>query len=285
MGKYAIVTDSAANFYPKDLEGRDIYMLPLSITFGEESFRDKYDLNSDELVAQLDQTKPMTSAPLLGDVQDLVEELNGKNYDGILGITMAGALSSTHDVIKASLDQVKAPTRIIDTQTVSVPEAEYIRHAEQLFAEGKDLDVVADLLQKKADANDGVFFAHVYSLDYLIAGGRLSRMQAIVGKALKIIPLVNLDAHGSIQVLDKMRGKKRSIAQLVQYAEDFIGDAPYRLAFVYGRGPEQVEDLKKAAAHLIEGAQTVRTEQISTLIMAHSGPDVAAICVYRINEA
>lgn len=281
MKKYAIVTDSASNILPEDCEGQDLYMLPLTITFGERSYRDKHDLTGDQLAAMLDHEKPLSSAPVLGDAQALIEVLKAKSYDGILGLSMPAALSSTYDVMAGVLDRVDVPSRLVDTQTVSIPQSEYVHHAQHLFGQGWDLDRVADLLSQKVLSGDAVFFAYVQSLDYLIAGGRLSRLQGIAGKVLQIKPIVNLSPEANVEVLEKMRGKKRTLAKMVEYAENFVQGKSYRIGFVYGRHPDQVKDLKDACAHLIEGADHVSEGQISTLIMAHSGPDVSAITLYR----
>lgn len=281
MKRYAIVTDSSVNLPKEDHDNPHVYTLPLTITFGDQSFRDQVDITGEELVTWLDQKRPQTSAPLLGDAQALTDDLNAKAYDGILALTMPKALSSTHDVIKASLQQVKAPSRIVDTRTVSIPQGEYVHHALSLFRRGQDLDRVADRLDQKARDGDAVFFAYVHSLDYLVGGGRLSQVQGMVGKALQIKPIVNLDPHGSIQVLAKMRGKKRTIAKMMELMEAFVQGASYRMGFVYGRDPSQSQDLWEAAADLRTHADGTYEDRISSLIMAHSGPDVSAICAYR----
>ena len=72
---FRVVTDSTSDVPPEWCQQYGIEVVPLRVLFGEESFRDRVDLSTDEFFARLRQADrlPTTSAPSPGDFATVYE--------------------------------------------------------------------------------------------------------------------------------------------------------------------------------------------------------------------
>ena len=96
MGKIALVTDSTA-YLPGELtKAYDITIVPLSLIWGDQTYRDGVDIQPDEFYARLKITKvlPTTSQVPVLDMQRNFQELVDKDFE-VLGIFISANLSGT----------------------------------------------------------------------------------------------------------------------------------------------------------------------------------------------
>ena len=86
--------------------------------------------------------------------------------------------------------------------------------------ENETMDVVVEKLNQLVPRI--VIAAVLETLDYLLAGGRLSKSSWMVGKLLSIIPIITF-IDSKVQVLTKKRGikqAKRALVELIQELSD-----------------------------------------------------------------
>ena len=96
MSKLAVVTDSTA-YLPRELNQQYyIQVIPLTVIFGEEIFRDGVDLSPTAFYNRLQESDrmPTTSQVTVGAFKDLFERLYQDGRD-ILVVTISGRLSGT----------------------------------------------------------------------------------------------------------------------------------------------------------------------------------------------
>ena len=87
-----------------------------------------------------------------------------------------------------------------------------------MAAQGMDLDELIPNLRGLIPRVYMVFF--VESLDYLEAGGRIGRAQALLGSMLNIKPLLILE-DGEIVPLEKVRTRAKAIEKLAEFVSEF----------------------------------------------------------------
>lgn len=68
--KIAVMSDSTAYITPEDREKYRIHMVPLSVTFQDDSYREELDITTEEFYQKLADYKelPRTSQPSVGEV-------------------------------------------------------------------------------------------------------------------------------------------------------------------------------------------------------------------------
>lgn len=282
MGKYAILTDSASHFEQEEIKDTNIFMIPLSINIEEKSYKDRVEITSSKIVEAMEKHQIKTSMPVVGEFIKIVDEIKSKGYKGIIGMPVPAQLSGSFKIMEEILKLSGLEYAMVDTLSVSLPMGYLVLEGSRLLNEGKSIQETKKILEHRR--NEVTFFAGIENLDYLIRGGRLSKIAGNFGKALKIIPIVNLDHEGKVTIVEKTRGTKQALTKLVQNTIDFIGDREYILFFAYGRDESQILDLKERAAELIKNAKSVETRQLPAIILAHSGPEVSAIGVYLLDK-
>ena len=93
----AIVTDSTTSLPDEVRESPNIWVVPLSFSFGpEETYTDKVDLSNAEFYEKLrnSPTFPTTSQPPAGAFAEAYESLHA--YDNILVLTVSSKVSGTY---------------------------------------------------------------------------------------------------------------------------------------------------------------------------------------------
>src|SRR5690625_8027623 len=102
--KIAIVTDSTA-YIPDDLLTKhNIHTVPLSVVFGNESFREEIDITTDEFYERMRNEKelPTTSQPAIGTFVDVFEKLS-EDYDEVISIHLSQKFSGTFNADRKSV--------------------------------------------------------------------------------------------------------------------------------------------------------------------------------------
>ena len=100
-----IVTDSGADIPDNLVRDLDITVVPLTVSFGQETYKDGVDLSSDEFYRKLinENLMPCSSQPSVGTFCEAYRELKN-NDDHILSIHISSKLSGT---INSAVQAVK----------------------------------------------------------------------------------------------------------------------------------------------------------------------------------
>ena len=213
----AVVTDSTADI-PSDLvEQSGVTIVPAFVRFGDEEFRDKVDIATEDFYSRLARDKdvfPTTSQPSPGDFKTVYDELLAEN-DEIVSIHISSAVSGTYASAVAGAAQADpSGERIkhVDSQTASMATGFIALTAQQIIDDGGSAD---DAIAAANDMVPRVQFAGTPdTLEYLKRGGRLKGAQALVAGVLKIRPVLAI-VDGEVEVIAKPRSHRRALAALI----------------------------------------------------------------------
>ena len=213
----AVVTDSTADI-PSDLvEQSGVTIVPAFVRFGDEEFRDKVDIATEDFYSRLARDKdvfPTTSQPSPGDFKTVYDELLAEN-DEIVSIHISSAVSGTYASAVAGAAQADpSGERIkhVDSRSASMATGFIALTAKQIIDDGGSSDDAV------ASANGMVprvqFAGTPDTLEYLKRGGRLKGAQALVAGVLKIRPVLAI-VDGEVEVIAKPRSHRRALAALI----------------------------------------------------------------------
>ena len=101
-------------------------------------------------------------------------------------------------------------------------------------------DEAVTAAEKRAAGTSAYFY--VDTLDYLRRGGRIGAAQALLGSALAVKPLLQLDG-GRIELLEKVRTASKAIARLEEIVAERAGSAPVDIAVHHLAAPERAAAL------------------------------------------
>ena len=281
MSQVAIFTDSASDLDRAAATAAGIHIIPLLVTFGDETFRAGTELSTaafwERMVAP-DAPWPKTAASSPGEFRAAYEAAFAAGADAIVSIHVAANLSGT--MKSAQIARGMLPEReihLVDSRGVSMAEGILARMGVELAAEGRSAAEIAAVLEARAP--DMVMYVVLETLEYVRKGGRISGTQAAIGTLLSVKPIIRL-RHGDIETVDRVRTRSKARERLLE----LICVRPIdRLSVLHTVSPDvdafrddllaRVPDLDPAA---------VTTELVGASVGPHLGPGcVGAAILYR----
>jgi DegV family protein with EDD domain len=126
-------------------------VVPLYVRFGEEIFRDRVDITSEEFYRRLVNvtTLPSTTQPTPNDFAEVYKTL-AKETNEILVVVVSSKLSGTYQSALQARDMVEGKCRIeiVDSLSVAMAQGLIVIAAAKAVQSGADLNKAADLARK-----------------------------------------------------------------------------------------------------------------------------------------
>jgi DAK2 domain fusion protein YloV len=244
----AIVSDSAADLADVILDRHRIAIVPLQVTFGDQTFKDRVELRPDEFYARLKDAKvlPTTSQPTPADfVKTFRSALD--EADDVVAVLVSGTLSGTFTSAQtaarvAGLDRVS----FVDSRSASLGEGMLALRGAELAESGwPTTEVVAEL--ERVRGQSGLFLT-VDTYENLIRSGRVSKGKAWLGGMLDVKPILTLDETGRLIPVDRARGREAVFRRVLQLIDKRLTPRPrvVRFGIVHVQAPEVAERVKSA---------------------------------------
>jgi DegV family protein with EDD domain len=278
MPQVKIITDSSADLGPEVAARLGITVLPVSIHFGNKTFRDGIDINATEFFDRLKHNSvfPTTSPPVPSLFEDTFAELM-KQTDQIVAVHASSKLSQTFARAQRAASPLlgRAKIHVIDSQLVSVGLGMLVTAAAQAAESGANVDEVVRLVRGMIPRIYIAFFSD--TLEYLERGGRIRKAQAILGGMLNIKPLLILE-DGDIVALEKVRTRTKAVEKLVEFIIEFAHIE--RMVILHSTTPEDV-NLLIEQVNLALPNLDMKVELYGPALGTHLGPGALGVVVYE----
>ena len=194
MSRVAIVTDSASDMDPARAASLGISIVPLLVSFGDETFSAGVDLTKDDFWARVKApNSPIatTAACSPGTFQQAYQKAFDGGADSIVSVHVADALSGTlkaAEVAKASMPEREI--RIVDSQSASMGEGMLAELGVKMAETGASAAEIAAALEARRP--DLQVYLALETLEYLKRGGRISGPRAAIGTLLSVKPIIEI---------------------------------------------------------------------------------------------
>ena len=262
-----IIVDSGSSIKQDEREKYGVDILPLRVQMGEDSFLDGVDLSVDEFYNRLINLNefPKTSLPSLEDAQKLVEDYTDKG-DEVLIITISSGISGTFQTMRMLFEENEKVT-VFDSQMAVGGVRFLVQEARKYEQEG--MEVIVEKLNALVPRI--VTAAIPETLDYLLAGGRLSKLSWMLGTMLSIKPVIGF-VESKVTVLVKKRGLKQAMKQIVEMAVTDNCDPEYGIVASYTYNKDNVDQVIAMSPAEIQAMVKVYDNLIPS-IACHWGPN------------
>jgi DegV family protein with EDD domain len=248
-----------------------ITVVPVYLRFGDEVFRDGVDISADEFYRRLshDTIHPSTTQPSPQDFTDVYKGLIQK-ADGIVSIHVSGKLSGTCNSAlqgKAAAGK-ECPIEVIDSQVVTMGLGQLAIAANTLARSGRSLPQVVEQVKQMIPR------IHVLglldTLKYLALGGRIGKVQALLGSILNVKPMLTIK-DGALAPAGRVRSRAKGIDILF----DFVKNAAdiQDLAVVYNTAPDEAQAFVTRLGSLFP-EEKIRLTQLGPALGVHAGPGI-----------
>ncbi|AEY89335.1 hypothetical protein SHJG_4063 [Streptomyces hygroscopicus subsp. jinggangensis 5008] len=273
----AIVTDSTAYLPPRAMERHGITAVPLTVVLGDQALEEGTEISTRSLAQALQKRRPVTtSRPSPQVFAETYREVTESGACGIVSLHLSAELSGTYDAAVLAAREAPVPVRVVDTGMVAMALGFCALAAAQAAEAGGTVDEAVTAAEKRADGTSAFFY--VDTLDYLRRGGRIGAAQALLGSALAVKPLLQLDA-GRIDLLEKVRTASRAIARLEELAAERAGNAEVDIAVHHLAAPDRAAALADRLRARLPGLADLHVSEVGAVIGAHTGPGLLGAVV------
>ncbi|WP_002147268.1 DegV family protein [Bacillus cereus] len=280
-----IITDSAADLPVELLQAYDIDLIPLRVyDEAETEYLDGVTLKSVTLLQKMREGAVYkTSLPSLETFQEKFVSY-GKEGNPCIYLAFSSELSGTYQssvVIKEEVKETYADLdlEIIDTKCASLGQGIVVLEAAKMAKEGASKEDILNRVAFLMEHMEHIFT--VADLQYLVRGGRLSKVAGFIGGLLNIKPILNVE-EGKLVPLEKVRGKKKVLSRIVDIMEERGKDLKDQtIGMTHGDDLETAEALKALITERF-GCEVFIVNTIGAAIGAHTGP--GALTLFFLNE-
>lgn len=270
-----ILVDSGADYEPKELLERNVECVPISICFGNESYQDGVELSKEQFYEKLAVQFPTTSQP---SPYAFAQHFQAAKQAGdeLVAIVLSSALSGTYQgACLAREDVGYDKIYIIDSKSATIGMQILVDYALRLREQGLSGREIADAvtaLQPRVR-----LFASMNTLEYLCKGGRLSKASAGVGTLAHLKPVITLAEDGSVEVVAKCIGMKRSIGTLVSKVEEYKLDPAFPLYPIYSQNASNLTQMVTRFCKKGFAMEEADGRNLGPTIGAHIGPNCCGV--------
>lgn len=248
---YVIVCGATSDLPLRAITEFGIEVIPMSVQLGSDDFSyhpDEKALTCKTFYERLragEDSKTSQITPLVFKETFASFLKEGKD---VLFLSFSSGLSGTYNSARLMAEEVmeEYPERrvvCVDSLCASIGEGLLVYLAGRLKAEGKSFEEVTDWVEENHTK-----ICHWFTVDDLIhlkRGGRLNSLEAVVGTALKIKPVLSVDREGKLTVVAKVRGAKKGMEYLKErLINDGFNTKDQTVIIGHADAPETAQQLK-----------------------------------------
>lgn len=282
MGNVAIVTDSNSGISQAEAKELGIYVIPMPFLVDGKLYFEDVDMNKEQFYHFLENDADLsTSQPSPGDVMDLWDKLL-KEYDEIVHIPMSSGLSASCSTAMGLARDYDGKVQVVDNQRISVTMQQSVMDAKHLVAAGKSAAQIKEILEK--EALESSIYLMVDTLKYLKKGGRITPAAALLGSALNLKPILQIQGD-KLDAYKKVRGVKAAKKNMLEAMKkdvegrfsDYVTKGQLKLHVAYTTDEETARQWKEEVQSMFPDIAISRMDPLSFSVTCHTGPGVLAI--------
>lgn len=270
-----IITDSAADFEPWELEKLNISYIYLPVIFGDSEYRG--DLTKDGFYELLRESEelPKTAQESPQVLMDLFEQAKEQGDEAVF-ISLSSALSGAYQSAVMSCNLVDyEDCYVVDSLNATGGQRLIVEYAVKLRDEGRSAkEIVAELERLRGRIE---LYACIDTLEYLYRGGRISHTAYKVGTFVNIKPIITVEKNGQVGVPGKSMGMRKGMDNLCKRVAEKKPDEAFPLYVMYTDDRTVAETLVKRLAVFGFEVPDDRIIQVGSVIGSHIGPHACGL--------
>ncbi|MCF3104011.1 DegV family protein [Streptomyces roseoverticillatus] len=273
----AVITDSTAYLPQRAMERYSITAVPLTVVLGDEALEEGTEISARCVAQALQKRRPVTTSRPGPEVFAAAYRAAAEaGAEGIVSLHLSSEFSGTYDAAVLAARDAEVPVRVVDTGMVAMALGFCALAAAETADAGGTLDEAVAASEKRAQGTAAFFY--VDTLDYLRRGGRIGAAQALLGSALAVKPLLQLEG-GRIELREKVRTASKAIARLEEIAVERAGTAPVDIAVHHLAAPDRATELADRLKERLPALEELHVSEVGAVIGAHTGPGLLGVVV------
>ena len=273
-----IVADTSTMYSTAQAREAGFEVAPLSVTIAGKSYKELDEIQLDEFIGIIGQGHmPTSSQPALGDVIAMYE---GCGDDEVLNISMADGLSGTYSTAVAAAENVSnGKIEVINSGTLCGPHRYMVETAAKMAHAGATMQEIKAKVHALMDTD--LSFLIPSDFDYLRRGGRLSPLVSLVGKTIKLAPVLTQSKDGRQLVMSTVsRSFKLAIKHVAKELQAWGVEKGWRIYVVHAAAPGLAESARAQLTEAFPEA-TLEALPLTPVFTTQGGPGCVAIQVVK----
>ena len=279
--KTIIITDSCCDLSYSYISENNLEVIPFPFSIDGKEYVDDFGrfLSYEDFYNELRNG----ATPLTSQISAFTFEQVFKKYvsegNAVIYIGFSSALSQTfnNSILARNivLEEIpEADITVIDSKSASVGLGAIVFYANELLKQGKPKDEIIEWIENNKLKSNHWFI--IDSLEHLKRGGRISAASAAVGTMLDIKPLLNVDDEGKLNVLKKIRGRKKAIRELLDELQNIKNSEEQTIFINHGDCLKDAEKLRDLVLNEVN-VKDVVINYIGPIIGSHTGPGMLCL--------
>jgi DegV family protein with EDD domain len=278
-----IVTDTTCDLTPAMAKEYDVTITPINIHFGTESYKEGVNMDWDLFYRKIEEMGilPTTSQPSVGEFSEVYRRLAKEGADAIISTHVTSKLSGTYQSACLAAEQVSGEVKVYPHDSLAGSAALGLAcvEASRMARAGKTPEEIVSRLDEIRSRVSVVLVME--NLEYARKSGRVGGLAAALGSLLNLKPVVGLE-DGLLDVVEKVRTRKKSLDRLIEIAEERVGTTdPVNVGVIHARAPEAGEERLSRVRERFNCAESYVVELCASLVV-HFGPGTIGLCFYRV---
>ncbi|MGC9772249.1 DegV family protein [Fervidobacterium islandicum] len=249
-------------------------VFPLRVYVDGKEYIDKVTITDEQFYEFcLAGAKVSTSQPNPEMMRDKLKKCS-KEFENVYVVTISQKLSGTYDTISSIVkDERLKNVTVLDSKSGSVKTTYVLQRVINAAENGiKVTQEIVDTFVKES-----LLVFSVSSLEYLERGGRIGHAKALLGKLLRIKPILTTNDEGYTASLGMERTHDGLINRMRELTKEFMAKVDNPIVI----GGYGVVHMKEYLDKLLKGFNVHSVARIGPAIAAHVGPEVFGLVVGR----
>ncbi len=280
-----IIVDSTTDLPKEVIDKYNIDVLPLRVLIDEKEYTDKETITVDEVYDVMKKgVCPKTSLPNPKTTYELFKKYASKGIDFIF-YSFSSKLSSTFQNAFLVVEELKKEFRkvnmaVVDTKAGSLGSGLIALQGAKLAGIGTSFE---NILKISRDSIKHI--EHIFTIDdlyWLLKGGRIHRSSAVIGSALNIKPILNVE-DGEMKLIKKIRGRKKALDAVVNIVEERIRNFPNQIiGIAHADDFKSAFEIKDMLLERIGHNKNIIIEKVGSVVGTHIG--IGGVGVFFFNK-
>jgi len=264
---------------PQELiEKYKIDIIPLSVILGPEIITET-EITNETFYAKLNQSAfhPTSTQPTIESIYTVFEKYVLKG-DSVIFTCISSDMSGTYSTALTVKNQLveeypNAQIEIVDSRSNCMEHGYSTLAGAKAIAQGKDIAQVIDAIKATVPKSRILFIPE--SLKYLQESGRLSKVGALAGSVLKIVPILTVK-DGKADVFTKIRTRKKAkIVMLDELKQDVETGEVTDLSVLHINSENEAKKYIGTIKEFYD--KDINVSSIGPVVGAHVGPGTLGI--------
>lgn len=270
----SIVVDSSCAVFESTRKQYNITVTPLQVFLGGKEYLDQETITTEEFYNRLRADRKLTPSTSLPNLGRLLKDLTlaSQKKDKVLWFSLSSAVSGTYQAGLTAARQVESSGTgkqvfDFDTRTLSLASGFMLEEVVERLRAGVPVETIVN--EQDAIRTKFEIYFYLDSVEYLIKGGRLSKVRGFIARLLGMKPILTFKPDGKVEKVDVVRSRRSAIGYFLKKLN--TSRKIKRLGVVHAANIQSAIELE-AALRKVMPKIDIPTAEVSPVLGSHAGP-------------